>query len=342
MCIRDRSFIYSESKDSISNYNIASSIKDTLDQDSTSLSLASLTALKGAEPNGAWKLEVKNSSDAPIQLDTWQLFLKSEEKNVSTDVNGSYRFDSISPSSVIGPVTPWVTLPSDRSLISPTGKLNANIRLGEHSPAISFGLSTQKTVTNGTSPDGDSWERFDRSSLLSPSTLHPKTTLNQAVTSLEADSARAKYGVNGQGVKIGLLSSSWNALGGEEWDYKTGVLDPNRVTITRAEQHAPGHKNEGNDEGRSMAQILHSIAPGADIDFYSWDDEAFNARISDAWEKERSDPERNKIIRQAFEVYEGQLTVWEESLISLAENGARIMVDDLDAVSYTHLRAHET
>jgi len=327
-----RGYLYAETEESIAKYSLDNSIKGKISQETSSLSLASLTALTGAQPNGVWQLEVKNSSDASIQLDNWQLLLKSEESNTKTDSNGDYRFESISPSTTVGPITPWITLPSDRELISPTGKLNAGVRLAEQSPIISFGLSTKGSAASATEAERDAWSRFDLSTLTSPDSLLPKTTLSQAVTALEADSARAKYGINGEGIKIGLLSSTWNQLGGVEWDYKTGVLNKDQITLSLETDNAgiEGHKIEGNDEGRSMAQLIHSIAPGAEINFHSWDDGVFRYFIDEAAKKDAADPDRDELIRSAFTNYDKQVEKWREALITLAEAGCRIMVDDLD------------
>ena len=168
---------------------------------------------------------------------------------------------------------------------------------------------------------------------ITPSSLHPKTTLNQAVTALEADTARVEYGVNGKGVKIGLISNTFNSLGGAAWDYKTGVLDEKKINVLLNQDIAETSNGPdpalGHDEGRAMAQNLHSIAPGAEILYHSWNDETFNNLIASA-AKANSREEKDNRIREAFQVYAVQQDKFRDTLIALAEDGARIIVDDLD------------
>ena len=256
---KTKGFIFSESKERTSNYNIKTNIKNKLHQGRTNQALASLNPLKGSQANGTWELEVRNSSDTPIKLKDWQLFLKSKDE-------------------------------------------------------------VQKKVAS--------------SADITPSSLHPKTTLNQAVTALEADTARVEYGVNGKGVKIGLISNTFNSLGGAAWDYKTGVLDEKKIKVLLnqdiAETSTGPDPAGAEDEGRAMAQNLHSIAPGAEILYHSWNDETFNNLILDAADPANSREEQDNLIREAFQVYAVQQDKFRDILIALAEDGARIIVDDLD------------
>jgi Ca2+-binding RTX toxin-like protein len=79
--------------------------------------------------------------------------------------------------------------------------------------------------------------------------------------------ARADYGVTGAGIKIGILSDSYNVLGGASADIAAGLLPSNGVTVL---EEGPG---DGSDEGRAMAEIAHATAPGAQLYFYT----AFNS-----------------------------------------------------------------
>ncbi len=74
--------------------------------------------------------------------------------------------------------------------------------------------------------------------------------------------ARSDYGVSGAGIKVGILSDSFNVLGGMATDIAAGNL-PASVRILQ-EGAAGSH-----DEGRAMADLVHRIAPGAAIDFAS-------------------------------------------------------------------------
>ena len=85
----------------------------------------------------------------------------------------------------------------------------------------------------------------------------------------QADQARATFGINGTGVKIGVISDSFNKLGGASADVATGDLpgpgNPNGFTtpVTVLEDCS----EDATDEGRAMLQIIHDLAPGAQLYF---------------------------------------------------------------------------
>lgn len=89
---------------------------------------------------------------------------------------------------------------------------------------------------------------------------------NQADQAMQSDLARLNLNVDGSGVSIGILSDSYDALGGEAADIASGDL-PNNVNVL--DDTAFGSLI---DEGRAMAQLIHDIAPGADLLFHT----AFN------------------------------------------------------------------
>ncbi len=76
--------------------------------------------------------------------------------------------------------------------------------------------------------------------------------------------AQAQYGVIGSGIKIGIISDAFSAISG---DVATAVADGaiGSYTIVKDDPSA------STDEGLAMAEIIHSIAPGAQIYFYSGD-----------------------------------------------------------------------
>ncbi len=79
---------------------------------------------------------------------------------------------------------------------------------------------------------------------------------------LLAPQATRSYGVTGAGIKVGILSDSFNLKGGMAGDIANGSL-PTAVKILK---DGPA---SGADEGRAMAELVHKVAPGAAIDFYS-------------------------------------------------------------------------
>lgn len=92
-------------------------------------------------------------------------------------------------------------------------------------------------------------------------------------TQLNADSARASFGVDGSGVAVGILSDSFDraptAVTHAAGDVASGDLpgpaSPCGSTAPVNVLDYPGAS--GDDEGRAMAQIVHDLAPGASLDF---------------------------------------------------------------------------
>ncbi len=84
---------------------------------------------------------------------------------------------------------------------------------------------------------------------------------NQGDLAMNADIARDMFGVDGSGVRIGVLSDSYDFLNGEAADIQSGDLPPGVVVLQDFSQNDPS------DEGRAMLQIIHDVAPGADLSF---------------------------------------------------------------------------
>ncbi len=86
---------------------------------------------------------------------------------------------------------------------------------------------------------------------------------SQADLAEHANTARSNFGVDGTGIKVGILSDSFdtNASAATHMadDIANGDL-PADTTILE-------DLGDGSDEGRAMAQLVHDIAPGASIAF---------------------------------------------------------------------------
>jgi len=109
-----------------------------------------------------------------------------------------------------------------------------------------------------------------------------------------SDIARATYGLTGSGVKVGVLSDSMNELFSANTTYDQDVanndLPSSGVNILQ------DSFSGGEDEGRAMAQIIHDVAPGAQILFHS----AFNGEANFA-----------------------------QGIVDLKNAGAKVIVDDV-------------
>ena len=87
-----------------------------------------------------------------------------------------------------------------------------------------------------------------------------------------ADDVRSTYGYQGQGIKIGVLSDSYNAKGKASADVASGDLpgvgnpDGDVTPVTVVADYP-----SGGDEGRAMLQVIHDLAPKATLFFATAD-----------------------------------------------------------------------
>jgi Subtilase family len=75
--------------------------------------------------------------------------------------------------------------------------------------------------------------------------------------------AREQFGVTGKGVKIGVLSDSYNCQGGAQADINSGDLPANGVNVIQE----GNCRQSGTDEGRAMLQLIHDLAPDSELLF---------------------------------------------------------------------------
>jgi hypothetical protein len=92
---------------------------------------------------------------------------------------------------------------------------------------------------------------------------------SQGDTALHSALARGVHGVDGSGVTVGVMSDSYNTLGGAAADITSGDLPAGGVTVINGESGACGTLVFCIDEGRAMLQIVHDLAPGADLLFHT-------------------------------------------------------------------------
>ena len=88
-----------------------------------------------------------------------------------------------------------------------------------------------------------------------------------------ADDARNTFGFAGQGIRIGVLSDSYNATGGAPADIASGNLPGagNPIGNTTPVTVLQDLSGSGSDEGRAMLQIVHDLAPKAQLFFATAD-----------------------------------------------------------------------
>ncbi len=95
---------------------------------------------------------------------------------------------------------------------------------------------------------------------------------SQGDESLTTDGVKQFLGFNGAGQKVGILSDSYNDLGGANSDViggdLTGVGNPNGF-VTPVQVLDDTAAGGNSDEGRAMLQIVHDVAPGAALAFHT-------------------------------------------------------------------------
>lgn len=91
---------------------------------------------------------------------------------------------------------------------------------------------------------------------------------------LKADIARNNFRVDGSGIKIGIISNSFNAKDSLTSDIANGVLPgaSNPEGKFQPIQVLKDLKSDNvlaSEEGRALAQIIHDTAPGAELLFHT-------------------------------------------------------------------------
>ena len=125
---------------------------------------------------------------------------------------------------------------------------------------------------------------------------HAGSITSQGDAALRANIARSSFGVDGTGVTIGVISDSYDTLGGASNDVLSGDLPAGGVPVLNGESTLCSTVIFCVDEGRAMLQIIHDVAPGADLLFQSGID---------------------------------GVAAYANAISNLAANGANIIVDDL-------------
>ena len=92
--------------------------------------------------------------------------------------------------------------------------------------------------------------------------IAPSVVSNGAAQAMLVSLASKAYGVTGAGIKIGILSDSFNLKSGYAADVANGSLSAGATILKEG-------PSGSSDEGQAMAELIHKVAPNAQIDFYS-------------------------------------------------------------------------
>ena len=95
---------------------------------------------------------------------------------------------------------------------------------------------------------------------------------NEADASMRTDIAKQRFGLDGDGIKIGVISDSFDRLGGASSGIASGDLPgpgnpEGRTTPVQIVEESTSSNNI--DEGRAMIELIHDIAPEAELAFHT-------------------------------------------------------------------------
>ncbi|MEI9944334.1 MAG: hypothetical protein WDN26_08915 [Chitinophagaceae bacterium] len=96
----------------------------------------------------------------------------------------------------------------------------------------------------------------------------------QGDLTMRSNSVRERFGLDGSGVKIGVISDSYDNKHAAQVDIDEGELPGTKSNGTAGDNPDPVQVVQdlalrGNDEGRAMLQIVHDIAPKAKLAFHT-------------------------------------------------------------------------
>jgi hypothetical protein len=99
-------------------------------------------------------------------------------------------------------------------------------------------------------------------------------TVTEGDKALRADIARDNFVVDGDGIKIGVIASSFNAKNALDGDISIGELpgegNPQKnIKPVVVLKDFTSDTSIADDEGRALAQIVHDISPGAELLFHT-------------------------------------------------------------------------
>lgn len=130
--------------------------------------------------------------------------------------------------------------------------------------------STGREAAAGALPPGD-WSEFTRAAPFASADASCRSLPVEADEPHRSDRARDVYRVDGSGITIGIISDSYarfTETTTPEEDVAAGLLPgPGNPCGYETPVRVLDDSQEGKDEGRAMAQLIHGIAPGAELVF---------------------------------------------------------------------------
>jgi hypothetical protein len=148
-------------------------------------------------------------------------------------------------------------------------KLRSLGQTADLAPLAAAGWQAEAAVTATRPVTSDTGVAVTGHAIVNSIAITSGNTNQSSVDALAVNTAVAAYlaktgtALNGAGLKIGILSDSFNLNGGEGTDIADGDLPAS------SDIHIVQEGTSGNDEGRALAELIHSIAPDAQLYFYS-------------------------------------------------------------------------
>ena len=216
----------------------------------------------------------------------------------------------------------WVVNKSKISIIAIPNENQSKKLLNE---LLGVGLSNYSVRKNGIISgylEVSDIEKLDNCNYLRsviPTTLG-KTSLgltnNQASQAFFSDHISERLGLTGKGVKIGIISDSYNQNGGAPDGIINGDLpgEDNPNGFNKEVVILSDDFSRGVDEGRAMAELIHDIAPDAELFFHSGFNGLFN--LADAV-LNLADAGCNIIVD---DVFNAQSPVYQDGIVAQAIN----------------------
>ena len=149
--------------------------------------------------------------------------------------------------------------------------------VGAPAEMLSAGADGKKYLDNDDGSLSPRLERFRETVKRALDTAKIGSRNSEGDRAHRANDARSAFGVSGAGLRIGVLSDSFNNLSAAAADVTSGDLpgpgNPNGFTTAVGLAGSGDLASGGSDEGRAMLQIVHDLAPGATLYFAT----AFNS-----------------------------------------------------------------
>ena len=107
---------------------------------------------------------------------------------------------------------------------------------------------------------------------LYPPILNRGQVTTQGDKTMKSDMVRERFGLDGSGVKIGVISDSYNSKAKAQEDVDQGDLPGLKSSGNTSENPEPvqvlmDYGTSGSDEGRAMLQIVHDVSPKSKLAF---------------------------------------------------------------------------